>query len=738
MNIARVVINLSLDREFDYLIPDHLRTRVRVGSRVRVPFGTGKRERVGYVVCLADSSIFPKLKPISAVEGEREQIPDNLVWLAGWISRYYCCAREQAVRAMLPAVVRGGKVKKKTRRFAFINPDADLPHELPKLERRAPKQAAALRYLVRSGPVRTTSLQRDTGAGPDVIRRLQKKDLIVVEERVVARDPFADDVILPSAPPQLTAEQQQALGPIHASLDSADARIFLLHGVTGSGKTEVYLRAIEHCLKLGKEAIVLVPEISLTPQTTERFRSRFHEHVSVLHSGLSDGERFDEWTKVSEGRTRIVVGARSALFAPFRQLGLIVVDEEHESTYKQDEAPRYHARDIAVVRGKREHAAVILGSATPSLESFHNARTGKYELLELTRRVDDRVMPNMELVDMRAEAALRGAAQIFSRRLEDLVRSRLDRGEQTILFLNRRGYATQMLCTMCGFVATCDDCSISYTYHRRHQQLCCHLCGRVLPAPSQCPQCKDEGIRYTGLGTEKVEALAHKLFPKASIGRMDSDTMTGKNAHKKMLTAFRSGRVQILIGTQMIAKGLDFPNVTLVGVIFADLGLFLPDFRASERTFQLLTQVAGRAGRGDVPGRVIVQSYTPFHLALQCALHHDYHEFFTDEMAARQALEFPPATHLLMVNFRGEDEGKTAAAAEAFAAALTTRIAPDVRLAVPMPAPIAKIRRFFRYQVMLRGGNTMQLVRTLRQMAVTNNKGWGAEVFVDVDPQSLL
>lgn len=738
-SIAKVVINLSLDREFDYLIPARLRGCVRVGSRISVPFGKGNSTRTGYVVSLAASSAHPQLKEIAALADETERIPDNLVTLAEWIAKYYCCAKERAVRAVLPGVVRSGKIKRKKQMYATITSKDKLAEAYPQLERRAKKQAAILRALTRrgnSGPL--ALVLKEAEATHATARRLEEKELLRLEDKVVERDPFEDDVILPTTALELTAEQKSALTTIQANMSSANPGVVLLYGVTGSGKTEVYLQAIADCLQQGREAIVLVPEISLTPQTTERFRSRFGETVSVLHSGLSDGERFDEWMKIQEGRTRIAIGARSALFAPFRNLGLIVVDEEHENTYKQEEAPRYNARDVAVVRGSKEKCTVVLGSATPSVESYHNTTNGKYEMVRLLKRVDDRAMPPMEVVDMRAEAALRGGPRIFSRRLESLIRDRLDKGEQTIIFLNRRGYASQMMCTKCGYVAACEDCSVTYTYHRHSNLLMCHLCGGMKEAYQVCPQCKDKEIRYTGLGTEKVEAMARKLFPKAVIARMDSDTMTAKNAYKKTLNAVRTGRVHILIGTQMIAKGLDFPNVTLVGIVFADLGLHIPDFRAGERTFQLLTQVSGRAGRGHTPGYVVVQSYTPFHPALQYAIEKDYPGFVKEELETRKALLFPPETRAVLIHFRGEQEIRTSETAQAFANALEGRLPADAEVAGPMPSPLAKIRAKYRYQMMIRTHNIVALTKTLRPILMNRKKGKDVEIYADVDPVSLL
>ncbi len=745
MNIAKVVVDLSLDREFDYRIPPALAGRVRVGSRVRVPFGRGDTVRTGYVVGLAEKSDYPKIKDILGVEGEKELISADLLKLARWMAEYYCCTREQAVRALLPAAVRSGRVTRRKVRYVGIEPDVDLGEILPRLEkRRAAKQAAVLRLLVRvPGEIRWERLRRETGAGPEVLRRLEQKKWVRVSERIEDRDPFAGDVILPTRPLEPSPEQRRAIQAVCAAMDAAEPRVFLLHGITGSGKTEVYLQAIAAGLERGRGAIVLVPEISLTPQTAERFRARFGDRVSVLHSGLSDGERFDEWTRIHSGRSRVVVGARSALFAPVQNLALIVVDEEHETTYKQDEAPRYNARDTAVMRGRMENAVVLLGSATPSLESWWNCRNGKYTLLQLPRRVDDRRLPAMELVDMRAEAALQGGARVFSRRLVDLVRGTLARREQAILFLNRRGYATQMICTKCGYVAECPDCSIAYTYHRRAQQLVCHFCGRVMTAPFICPQCRDPEIRYTGLGTEKVEAIARSLFPKANIVRMDSDTMTRRNAYKKTLFAFRAGRIDMLIGTQMIAKGLDFPKVTLVGVIYADLGLHLQDFRAGERTFQLLTQVAGRAGRGDLAGRVLVQTYTPFHPALQAALSADLEGYYEDEITARRALRFPPAAHMVLVHFHGPDNHKVRDAAAEFAGRLREKIGRGAEIAGPIPAPMAKLRGRWRWQIMLRCARILPVTRELRSLLIESARPreWSRQditVYADVDPIALL
>ncbi len=739
-SIAKVVVNLALDREFDYRIPERLRGQLRVGCRVWVPFG--RSSRIGYVVGVAEKSTWPDLKELMRIEGEQEQIPENLITLARWIADYYCCAHEQAVRAMLPAVVRHGKVKPRQHLFAWLRPGVDVAAELEKCGARAKKRAAVLQVLARHGGACEAGwLTREADATPAILNTLVKAGIVLTEHRVVDRDPNAGgDIVLPTRPLELTPEQTTALARITATLDRRGPGVILLHGVTGSGKTEVYLQAIARCLEQGREAIVLVPEIALTPQTVERFRSRFGDRISVLHSHLSDGERFDEWTRIRNGRAQIAVGARSALFAPFQKLGLVVVDEEHETTDKQDEAPRYNARDVAVVRGKFEGATVVLGTATPSLESFYNCQLGKYELARLSIRVDHQLMPAMELVDQRAEASQKGGAPLFSRRLMQLIRERLDNGEQTILFLNRRGFATQMVCQKCGFVATCEHCSAAYTYHKQAAHLACHLCGATIRAPEACPQCHDPDIRYTGTGTEKIEAIAAKLFPHAAIARMDSDSMTAKHAHRDTLSACRSGKIQILIGTQMIAKGLHFPKVTLVGIMAADMGLHLPDFRAGERTFQLLVQVAGRAGRGDLPGRVIVQTYTPFHPVLQFALRQDYDAFYREELTTRQALNFPPAAHMAAVHFRATSEMVASAAAEAFVNKIKPLLEPGVELFGPMPPPIAKVRNQYRYQLMIRGGSILRLGQTLRPLVTgaTAFRHEDVEIHVDIDPQSLL
>ncbi len=739
-NIARVIVNLSLDKTFDYIIPENLIGEIHHGTQVVIPFG--KSSRNGYVLDIVSHSSYPreKLKPITGLRGEHPKINPSLLDLAEWMSEYYCCSKEQAVRALLPGAVRSGKLKKKKIATYFLKSTPEEAQEfLFKNEKRSPAKCAIIKVLLQHHGHTGKQLLKEAEAGPSALTALVKSGIVEKQDKDVLRDPFAEISILPTQPATPTTEQKTALDAISKTLNGETKQhTFLLHGVTGSGKTEVYLQAIAETLEQGKEAIVLVPEISLTPQTTRRFRARFGDMVSVLHSRLSDGERYDEWMKIHEGKVKIVVGARSALFAPFRKLGLIVVDEEHENSYKQDEAPRYHARDVAVMRGYLEKAVVILGSATPSLESFNNTKNGKYILTELTKRVDDFLMPEMKVVDMRDEAIETGHTQIFSRELVAQVFDRIRKGEQTIIFLNRRGFATQMICQQCGFVAECSECSIAYTYHLKRSCLTCHLCGAVLPAPSQCPKCTSDEIKYSGLGTEKIKTYARKIFKSASIRRMDSDTMTKKNSYEKTLGEFRSGQVDILIGTQMIAKGLHFPNVTLVGIIYADLSLHIPDFRAQERTFQLLTQVSGRAGRGEISGTVIVQTYTPFNPAIQYALNHDYHGFFEEEMEIRTALVYPPEGHLIAVHFRGESEIEIADFAHHFLKSVQSYIHDEITVSGPSPAPIAKIKGNFRYVIFFRGYKMKNLRQHLRQQVLHKKLPKGIKLYIDADAVSMM
>ena len=646
---------------------------------------------------------------------------------------------------MLPEAVRGTNAAWKEQLHVFPSNAAEANCPC------SPRQKEILALLAQRGPMPLALFAKAAATTADTLRRMEDKGLVRIAPVTIDRDPYANETIIPTQPLSLNPEQSTALAAISQAIDasgsSTEPSAFLLHGVTGSGKTEVYLQAIDHVLASGKGAIVLVPEISLTPQTVERFKARFSSGpvrttVAVLHSHLSAGERHDEWHKIRQGRAKIVIGARSAVFAPVDPLGLIIVDEEHEGSYKQEESPRYHARDVAVVRGQMEKAVVVLGSATPSMESFHNAKKGKYRLLEMPTRADDAKMPIVRVVDMRMVAKKQKDQTVLSPQLKEAILQRLEQKQQVMLFLNRRGFATSLQCPQCGYLAQCPNCSISLTYHRAAQQLRCHICGHAAPAPTVCPEtsCRNPAIRFAGLGTEKVEATLAKVFPHARISRMDSDTLKRKEDYRRVLGDFRTGKIDILVGTQMIAKGLHFPNVTLVGIIHADLGLHVPDFRAGERTFQLLTQVAGRAGRGDIEGEVWVQAFTPFHPAIQYARRHDFLGFYDQEIEFREQLRYPPFARVALLNFRGRNEEKVEFTAKHFRKLLDPLVTefPDLKLNGPAPAPLAKAETYHRFQIMLRAGQMSRLSRRLNEISLANALPDDIRLVIDIDPINLM
>lgn len=731
-----------MDREFDYRIPAHLQSVIKVGTQVVVPFHS--RELRGFVVGLANHSAFSdKLKEIAGVVGEKPLIPDPIMKLAYWIADYYCAPIEHAVRTVLPSAVRKrGAQHKKQLVVSLVNDsgrrDACGTEAVPQEARLPEKQQMLIQILLQHGSMTLSELKERGECSDSPVRTLEKNGLVTIAESTIQRDPHAGMELLRTKPFDLMAEQQTALDIINAAMDRKKPGTVLLHGVTGSGKTEVYLQAIQHALDQGKGAIVLVPEISLTPQTVDRFRSRFGNCVAVLHSSLSEGERHDEWHRIRNGEATIAIGARSALFAPVENPGLIVVDEEHEPTYKQDESPRYNARDVAVMRGHLENCCVVLGSATPALESFSNVRSGRYELAEMLQRVDDRSMPLMRVVDMRIEAEKEGRPQIFSRELVNGIYDRLNCREQVILFLNRRGFSSSLQCEQCGYVAECEACSVSMTYHKREHKLLCHICGAEKKVPDRCPDCRDPDFKYAGMGTQRIEEVLERLCPNARVARMDSDTMRRKDSYRRVLDDFRIGKIDILLGTQMIAKGLDFPNVTLVGVLYADMSLHVPDFRAGERTFQLLTQVAGRAGRGEKAGEVIVQAYTPHHPAIQAANSLDYEGFCSQDLEFRKELSYPPFSHLVLLTFKGESEGDVIAASDRFFERLERILPESVIHSPPMPAPLARAKGAYRYQIMLRCEHTVKMTKPIRHVMTSFRLPKGVSLSVDVDALSLL
>ena len=732
--IARVSLEIALRKEFDYSIPAALAAQVDVGSRVQVPFGA--RKILGVVTAIAEESGHTNLKPILKVIGAQTLVTPKVLQLARWIGEYYCCAPELALKSVLPEAVRKEDASWRERLLVRALP---LSGEFPKLPKR---QQDVWNLVEERREVLLSELVTLAATTAATVRKLEDRGLVSITNEISERDPYANETILASQPLVVNPAQAVALDKIR----TATGGTFLLHGVTGSGKTEIYLQAIAHALEQGKGAIVLVPEIALTPQTVERFKARFSSGklqtlVAVLHSHLSAGERHDEWHKIRQGRARIVIGARSAIFAPVEPLGLIIVDEEHESTYKQEETPRYHARDVAVMRGQMENAVVVLGSATPSLESFYNCKQGKFTLLDLPERVDNQKMPHVRVVDMRQTARDGKGPPIFSPQLKEAITQRLERKEQTILFLNRRGYSTSLQCPKCGYVCECPNCSISLTYHRPEQKLSCHICGHNARVPNVCPneKCKNTAIRFAGTGTQKVEDILGKLFPHARIKRMDADVMKRKEDYRNVLGEFRNGKIDILIGTQMIAKGLHFPNVTLVGIIYADMALHQPDFRAGERTFQLLTQVAGRAGRGDVEGEVFVQAFTPFHPAIQFARRHDFVGFYDQELEFRGQLKYPPFSRVALLTLKGRSEEKVKFSAEHLRRELDRKLADfkDLVIAGPSPAPLLRAENYYRYQIMLRTRAMSRLSQSLAKMLEALTLPGDVTLAVDIDPVNL-
>lgn len=654
------------------------------------------------------------------------------------------------------------KMQKKTLKAVELAVDVSEAKEaLVSFPAKAQRQREVLEYLIDMEsflPIAMKEVLSTLGVTAGTVKALADKGYIRVEDMEVFRDPYKGRDFKPTVPLVLTQEQQHVYNRIVQKLDERQHGVFLLHGVTGSGKTEIYLQTIQRCLEQDRQSIVLVPEISLTPQMVERFKGRFGDLVAVMHSRLSAGERYDEWRKIHEGRASVVVGARSAVFAPFDRLGLIIMDEEHETSYKQEETPKYHARDVATRRAAETGAVVILGSATPSLESYHAARSQSQEgfapeLLEMPTRALGNRLPEVEVVDMREELK-DGNRSMFSRPLHEAISTRLERGEQTVLLLNRRGHSTFVMCRSCGYVAGCPECDISLTYHQKSNNLRCHYCGYAEQSPEVCPECGSEHIRFFGTGTQRVEEELAKLFPGIRVIRMDVDTTTEKGSHEKLLKQFRDKKADVLLGTQMVAKGLDFPDVTLVGVITADSALNLPDFRAAEKTFQLLTQVAGRAGRHQLPGEVVIQSYTPEHYSIIHASGHDYLTFVKDELKHRKALHYPPYCRLILVTLSHEQLPLLVRVSENYASELKGRAdrrgwfgsldrfsADALDILGPVASPIPRLKNRYRFQCMIKWRGTMDAVSLVRQVAEElqdSVRDTSLQISIDVDPQMLM
>ncbi len=734
----------GFDKLLHYQVPEALRAQLRRGSLVRIPIL--RQHRLGLVLELGAVPDVPesRLKPIAGILHEYPALTPDLLELARWMHTYYAARMEGVLEAMIPAAVRDGARLKQDKYLAAARPLT--PEELAVLARRAPQQAKLYDFLRQQlQPVKKSLVLSRLDATAAVAAALVKRGYLREElrnfERVAYAEGWAAGEWVTTQAPPLNEEQAVVVASVAESLARRKFAVHLLQGVTGSGKTEVYLRAVEQVLAAGGSAVYLVPEVALTPQTVARLRGRFEaagHRTVVWHSHLSEGERLDGWTALASGRARVVVGARSAVFAPVHDLRLIVVDEEHEPAYKQDETPRYHGRDVAVYRAKLAGAVCLLGSATPSLESIANVRAGKYRLDRLTRRVDDKQLPDIQVVDMRIEAMRTRGLVTLSRLLVDHMHQRFERREQIILFLNRRGYSSSMQCRKCGHVEECPHCSVAMTYHRSDETLKCHLCGHQRGAPAVCPACAAPDIRWRGLGTQRVEEAVRRVLPRARLERMDTDTMGKQHRFRQILGDFRAGKIDILIGTQMIAKGLDFPNVTLVGLIDADLSMHVPDFRANERTFQLIVQVAGRAGRGDRAGEVVVQTFTPKSDAIQFAKRADFDGFVDAELTMRKNFNYPPYRHLIHHLFRGPNPEKIKFYTEHWLKQVEQELGTLVEIRGPSPAPIEKVKDEYRYQIWYFTTRTAQVVAGL--VRLQNGFAWPGDVtqVLDVDPMSLV
>ncbi|MBC1366907.1 primosomal protein N' [Listeria innocua] len=796
INIAKVIVDvpaMQVDRPFDYFIPEDLEDLIRPGMRVSVPFGNRKIQ--GFVISLGETEENPKLKGIEAVMDLAPVLNEELMELGDWLAEDTLSFRVSAYQAMLPAALRAkyekyflrldeeneelerlfegyetldwkvaesrgllkeiGKwvregsvevvyqVKNKiTSKKVRVVSCLKAPHQLAEIIEDMPKNAKAQSRVLaffqafEGTEIAAAELKKQAETNDATIKKLVDLNILTIQEKIISRDPYENHQFEKSESLQLLPDQALACEKITAATEQ---ETFLIHGVTGSGKTEIYLQTIEAKLKEGKEAIVLVPEISLTPQMVERFKSRFGSEVAVLHSALSSGEKYDEWRKIERKEARVVVGARSAVFAPFENLGIIIIDEEHEASYKQEDNPRYHARDVAIWRAEKYQCPVVLGSATPSLESFARAKKGVYTLIELPSRVNDRAMPEVRVVDMRVELRKENRTE-FSTELLEKIKDRIAKKEQTVLMLNRRGYSSFVMCRDCGYVVECPNCDISLTYHQSSNQMKCHYCGHEERVPKHCPSCEGEHIRYFGTGTQKVEESLTKLIPEARVIRMDVDTTRTKGAHEKLLKSFRNHEADILLGTQMIAKGLDFPDITLVGVLNADTMLHLPDFRASERTFQLLTQVSGRAGRHERTGEVVVQSYNPEHYSIEFAKQHDFIGFYNHEMKLRKMGSYPPFYYLTMINVSDENEMKAIRTIQEMAQFLRGKLGPDAVILGPVPSTITRIKNKYRYQCIIKYKIEPNLKKELKTLITHYQKDQqkGLTITIDVQPYVLM
>ena len=661
--IAEVILNSNakqLNRVFDYEIPSELAPEIKLGARVLVPFSNRKELEEGFVVNIKEKSDY-KVKSIVNINAN--YLDEKSISLARWMAERYFCNVSDCIKLMLPpgttTKILENRVKEKNANFVYLKKSVeDIEQDIQNKKVKSEKQIRALEFLINNEGVIISDLETFADVSKAVLNTLLKNGYIEIVEKQIERNPFVNKDIKKDSSFVLNEEQQKAYNAVSDAIEDNFNSEFLLFGVTGSGKTEVYLQLIEKVLNEGKTSLMLVPEIALTPQTVDRFIARFGEdNIAVLHSKLSMGERYDQWNKIKKDEAKIVIGARSAIFAPIQNLGLIIMDEEHDQSYKSETTPKYHAREIARYLAKENSISLVLGSATPDLETFYKTQTGEIKLLELTQRANNAKLPNVEIVDLRNELE-QGNKTMISGKLYKAIKENLQNNKQTILFLNRRGFSTFVMCRECGHTIKCKNCDITLTYHANSKKLKCHYCGYEEEIAKECPECHSKNIKYFGAGTQKLEEQIHLLFPEASTIRMDVDTVTKKNSHEEILNKFKKDNINILIGTQMVVKGHHFPNVTLVGVIAADSSLNIDDYRANERTFQILTQVAGRAGREQLEGNVIIQTYNPENFAIQCAKEQNYDKFYNTEIALREQLKYPPFSDIILIGFSSLNENE--------------------------------------------------------------------------------
>ena len=736
-SIARVALSVPRHEPFDYRIPESMSHQIYPGVPVRVPFGPSKR--VGWVVELVDHSPHPKLRDIECRVPDGAELPDDLLELLQWTAEYYLCGIGEVIESAVPRPVRNRRI----RQVRWVQ----LTDEGKKIDPQDSGGQARTKILEQLGtntdPIPLRRLIETCSTSESPVKTLSRLGLVEIFEGLPPEfgTPGTENLEPPpwEQPPPFepNPDQWQAIDRINSCLESAEFRTFLLHGVTGSGKTEVYIRCIQKVLEKGQGALVLLPEIALTPQAVERFTQRLGP-VAVLHSMLPDTERAVHYERLRRGEVRIALGARSAVFAPVPDLGIIVVDESHESSYKQENSPRYHARDVAVMRAHRLEIPCILGSATPSMESLENVRRGRYEQLRLDSRVNGRPMAQIEIVDRRSESVGKGRGGLLSDRLVERIRSTLGRGEQVLLFLNRRGFARNLQCKSCGYSVHCKQCDIPLTYHKKKDHSQCHYCGERQSVSDRCPRCKFGGLRQRSPGTERIEKSLIALFPDVEIGRLDRDTVTSSARMEAILGRFRAGKTGILVGTQMVAKGHDIPGVTLVGVLDADIALGLPDFRSAERAAQLLCQVAGRAGRGELPGHVVLQTRQPEHYALLCAARQDLDQLLKEEDVVRKLLKYPPHGHLARLLCEDPDERRVIQSAQGLVDAMKECPGDSVQILGPAPAPLERLRGRYRQHILLKCTDRKP-IRDVARIALDEKPKWAStRISVDIDPQNML